>query len=96
MTAPPSVGADNQATQQATLGVRYSPGAWRTIGVTYRYNRDKQRADRSGLAMAARAGRKPPLQEVFARPAHPDVPKPEPAAGRTATSAVAPGTAWAG
>lgn len=68
------LGADNQATQQATLGVRYSPGAWRTIGVTYRYNREKSEQIEVGWQWPL-SGRKPPLQEVFAQASSPDVPK---------------------
>ena len=68
------MGADNQATQQATLGVRYSPGAWRTIGVTYRYNREKSEQIEVGWQWPL-SGRKPPLQEVFAQASSPDVPK---------------------
>ena len=68
------LGADNQATQQATLGVRYSPGAWRTIGVTYRYNREKSEQIEVGWQWPL-SGRKPPLQEVFAQASSPDVSK---------------------
>lgn len=68
------LGADNHATQQATLGVRYSPGAWRTIGATYRYNRDKSEQIEVGWQWPL-AGRKPPLQEVFANASSSDVPK---------------------
>jgi len=32
--------AQNHATSAASMGVRYSPGAFRTVGVNYRYTRD--------------------------------------------------------
>ncbi len=67
--------ADNQATQQATLGVRYSPGAWRTIGATYRYNRNNSEQLEVGWQWPL-GGRKPPLQQVMAQASSPDVPKP--------------------
>ena len=69
------LGADNQAMQQATLGVRYSPGAWRTIGATYRYNRDKSEQIEVGWQWPL-GGRKPPLQDVMAQASSTDVPKP--------------------
>lgn len=68
------LGARNQATQQATLGLRYSPGAWRTIGATYRYNRDTSAQLEVGWQWPL-AGKKPPLQDVFANASSPDVPK---------------------
>lgn len=69
------LGADNQATQQATLGARFSPGAWRTIGATYRYNRDKSEQIEIGWQWPL-AGRKPPLQEVMSLASSTDVAKP--------------------
>lgn len=69
--------ADNQATEQATVGVRHSPGAWRTIGIVYRYNRDKSEQIELGWQWPL-AGRKPPLQDLMAQASSPDVAKPGP------------------
>ena len=75
------LGADNQATQQATLGVRYSPGAWRTIGAIYRYNRDNSEQIEVGWQWPL-GGRPPSVNEMMSQASSSDVPKPDQVLGR--------------
>ena len=60
--------AENHATERALLNVRYSPGAWRTINLEYRYTRESSEQVGIGWQWPI-AGVKPPLQDTPARQA---------------------------
>lgn len=65
-------GSQNKRTEQGTLGVRYSPGAWRTVSATYRYTRDASEQIEFGWQWPL-AGRTPALQQVMNQGSSPDL-----------------------
>jgi LPS-assembly protein len=66
------LGAKSHQTEQATYGIRYSPGAWRTVSLSYTYTRDSTEQVTLGWQWPI-AGRKPSLQQVFSQASSTDV-----------------------
>ncbi|MDE2401289.1 MAG: LPS-assembly protein LptD [Burkholderiales bacterium] len=60
--------AKDHSTERAVAGVRYSPGAWRTVNVNYRYTRDSSEQVALGWQWPI-FGNKPPLDESLAQQA---------------------------
>lgn len=65
-------GAQEKRTEQGTLGVRYSPGAWRTVSATYRYTREASEQVELGWQWPL-TGRTPPLQDMMSQASSPDL-----------------------
>jgi LPS-assembly protein len=65
-------GAQEKRTEQGTVGVRYSPGAWRTVSATYRYTREASEQVELGWQWPL-AGRTPPLQQLMTQASSPDL-----------------------
>ncbi|WP_286746238.1 LPS-assembly protein LptD [Aquabacterium sp. UBA2148] len=65
-------GAQEKRTEQGTVGVRYSPGAWRTVSATYRYTREASEQVELGWQWPL-AGRTPPLQQMMTQASSPDL-----------------------
>lgn len=64
--------SQNRQMEHATASVRYSPGAWRTISATYRYNRES--SEQMDLAWQwPLAGRTPSLQKMMAQASAPEL-----------------------
>jgi len=64
--------AQNRSTEQGTVGVRYSPGAWRTVSATYRYTREA--SEQVELAWQwPLAGRTPPIDQMMRQASSPDL-----------------------
>ena len=60
--------AQGHRTERSVLGVRYSPGAWRTISADYRYTRDSSEQLALGWQWPI-FGKKPPMADSMARQA---------------------------
>jgi len=60
--------AQDHRNERSVLGVRYSPGAWRTINADYRYTRDSSEQLAVGWQWPI-FGKKPPLDDTMARQA---------------------------
>jgi LPS-assembly protein len=64
--------AQNRSPEQGTMGVRYSPGAWRTLSATYRYTREA--SEQVELAWQwPLAGRTPPIEQMMVQASSPDL-----------------------
>lgn len=90
MDGTTQLGAQNHHMQQATIGVRYSPGAWRTIGATYRYTRDSSEQIELGWQWPF-AGRAPDVQQMMSLASSPDL---NAAAQKAVPAANSCGGAW--
>jgi LPS-assembly protein len=60
--------AQDHRNERSVMGVRYSPGAWRTINADYRYTRDSSEQLALGWQWPL-FGKKPPLDDSMARQA---------------------------
>ena len=65
-------GSQEKRTEQGTVGLRYSPGAWRTVSAIYRYTRAASEQVELGWQWPL-TGRTPPVQQLMTQASSPDL-----------------------